>query len=167
MNKDMVLDTSDETEQDPTVQLWLYYFISHHYLFQRDLSKAFEYVNKAIEHTPTLLELYTLKGKIYEKAGNAKRASELFEEARQLDLADRAINAISAIYHAKADDIDKAEETINLFFSECGYKVTVHDNQTLWFEVCIGNSALRQDKLQKAMKEFHWVEKNVETMIQD
>ena len=39
-------------------------------MFRNDLSQALTYVNKAIEHTPTLLELYTLKGKIYQKSGD-------------------------------------------------------------------------------------------------
>jgi len=32
MEKEMVLATDDEDEQDPTVQLWLYYFLSQHHL---------------------------------------------------------------------------------------------------------------------------------------
>ena len=61
----MTLSAGDEEEQDPTVQLWLYYFLAQHNLFQEKLAEAMEFVNMAIEHTPTLLELYTLKGKIY------------------------------------------------------------------------------------------------------
>jgi len=34
-------------------------------MFQNELTEAMSFVNKAIEHTPTLLELYTLKGQIY------------------------------------------------------------------------------------------------------
>jgi len=45
-----------------------------------------------------LLELYTLKGKIYHKAGDIETAAKMFEEARLLDTADRAINAYSALY---------------------------------------------------------------------
>lgn len=65
MKSQLTLETADETEQDPTVQLWLYYFTSQHYLFLRDIENALKYVNLAIAHTPTLLELYTLKGLIY------------------------------------------------------------------------------------------------------
>ena len=61
----MTLRPGDEDEQDPTVQLWLYYFLAQHNMFKNELSEALTFVNKAIDHTPTLLELYTLKGKIY------------------------------------------------------------------------------------------------------
>ena len=127
--------------------MWLLYAISQHHLFKREIEKAFTFVNRAIEHTPTLLELYTLKGKICEKAGNSQRAAELFEEARQLDKADRAINAISAIYQAKNDDVFNAERIMNMFLDECGYKVTVHDNQTMWFEVAIASAGKRTGDL--------------------
>ena len=62
---------------------------------------ALEFINKAIAHTPTLLELYTLKGKIYQCGGDRQKAAVLHEEARTLDKADRAINAITALYFLK------------------------------------------------------------------
>ncbi len=85
--------------------LWLLYFISYHFYFVRNIERAFEFVNKAIEHTPTLIDLYTLKGKIYQLAGDRKSAARLFEEARCLDTADRALNAIAACYAVKAGDV--------------------------------------------------------------
>ena len=65
MEENMTLEPQDEDELDPTVTLWLYYFTSHHFMYVRNIAKALEYVDLAIEHTPTLLELYTLKGKIF------------------------------------------------------------------------------------------------------
>lgn len=97
MEREMTLREGDDDEQDPTVLLWLYYFMSQHNLFQNKIAEALTFVNKAIDHTPTLLELYTLKGKIYQKAGDRVKSAELYEEARNLDMADRAINAISAM----------------------------------------------------------------------
>ena len=82
MDKQMTLEENDLEEQDPTVHLWLLYFISNHYLWKRDSKQALHYINKAIAHTPTLLDLYTLKGKIYQKSGDPKMAAKLFEEAR-------------------------------------------------------------------------------------
>lgn len=98
MEKERTLSATDEEEQDPTVMVWLLYFISYHFMWCRDYAQALAFVNKAIQHTPTLLELYTLKGKIYHKAGDIETAAKMFEEARLLDTADRAINAYSALY---------------------------------------------------------------------
>jgi len=108
--------------------------LANHYLFLRNAKSAFEYVNKAIEHTPTLIDLYTLKGKIYYLAGDYKSAARLYEEARCLDLSDRALNAISANYTVKSGDVEKGQEIIGIFFKDAGYEVTVHDNQCIWFE---------------------------------
>lgn len=75
----MALDPADDEEQDPTVQLWLYYFLSQHYLNLGKLDEAFKFVNKAIDHTPTVLELYILKAKIFQMGGNRQQAQELVE----------------------------------------------------------------------------------------
>ena len=61
-------------------------------------------------------------------------AAKLFEEARLLDTADRAINAQSAIYTVKAGEVAKGSDIISMFFKDCGYEQTVHDNQCIWFE---------------------------------
>jgi len=39
---DMTLKKGDEEEQDPTVQLWLYYFVAYHYFFTGEYEKALE-----------------------------------------------------------------------------------------------------------------------------
>ena len=128
INAESVLEKDDQIQQDPTVYLWLMYFISNHYLFIKDVDNALKYVNMAIEHTPTLIDLYTLKGKIYQVAGDRTRAAELFEEARILDQADRALNAIAAVYQVKAGQVQQGEDTIAIFFKDCGYDQNVHDN---------------------------------------
>lgn len=131
----MTLTEGDEEEQDPTVLLWLNYFIAQHYKFRGDAVNALKYVDIAIAHTPTLLDLYTLKGKIYSMAGDRQKCRNLHEDARQLDTADRAINAISAMQMLKAGDYEGGLKTMNIFVSDCGYNVNVHDNQTIWFEL--------------------------------
>jgi N-alpha-acetyltransferase 15/16, NatA auxiliary subunit len=65
----------ENEEQDPTVILWLMYFLANHYYFVRDLDQALQYLNRAIEHTPTVIELYTLKAKVYKRAGDSAYAS--------------------------------------------------------------------------------------------
>jgi peptide alpha-N-acetyltransferase len=85
-------------------------------------------VDLAIDHTPTLLELYTLKGKIFQKAGDRVKAADLHEEARQLDKADRAINALTAMYYLKAEQVEKGTEIMDIFVKDCGYDVDIHDN---------------------------------------
>ena len=65
MEKEMVLNPEDEEEQDPTVQMWLYCFLSQHNLRLGQIDEALSFINKAIEHTPTVVELYLIKAKIF------------------------------------------------------------------------------------------------------
>lgn len=67
----------------------------------RDFDTALKYINAAIDHTPTVIELYTAKARIYKRAGDLDYASKLYEEARKLDLADRYLNAVSSRYMIK------------------------------------------------------------------
>ena len=53
------------TFEPPTALLWLYYYLGQHYDYKKDYDAAIAIVEKAIEHTPTLIELFVLKGKIY------------------------------------------------------------------------------------------------------
>lgn len=48
-----------------------------------------------------------MKGKIMQLAGDRTEAAKLFEEARVLDQADRALNAIAACYQVKAGNVEQ------------------------------------------------------------
>ena len=53
-------------EKEPaTALLWVYYYLAQHYDHKEEYGKAFEMVEAAITHTPTLIELFLLKGKLY------------------------------------------------------------------------------------------------------
>ena len=59
-------DGGSEGGKEPiTALLWLYYYLGQHYDYKKEYDEALKFVNEAIEHTPTLIELYLLKGKIY------------------------------------------------------------------------------------------------------
>ncbi len=61
------IDTENPTEEiEPaTSPLWLQYYLAQHYDYLGDINKAFEYINQAICDTPTLVELYMFKAKIF------------------------------------------------------------------------------------------------------
>lgn len=85
MEQEMALSPEDEEEQDPTVQMWLYCFLSQHNLRLGNIDEALAYINKAIAHTPTVVELYLVKAKIFQYGGNRIQAAALTEYARELD----------------------------------------------------------------------------------
>lgn len=51
--------------------LWTYYYAAQHYDYLGDTAKALEFIDLAIEHTPTLIELFIVKGRIYKVSINA------------------------------------------------------------------------------------------------
>lgn len=44
--------------------LWVYHYLAQHYDYLDDIQKALTYIDMAIEHTPTLIELFVTKGRI-------------------------------------------------------------------------------------------------------
>jgi peptide alpha-N-acetyltransferase len=103
MEATSTLSGSPSEEQDPTVYLWLLYFTAQHYYQLRDFERALRYLEQAIAHTPTVVDLYVLKAKIFKRAGNLAKAAKLFDEARKLDLADRYLNAVASRYMIRVD----------------------------------------------------------------
>lgn len=59
------LDVKDSPAEPASAILWTYYYLAQHYDFHKDSAKAMHYINLAIEHTPTLIELYVTKGRLY------------------------------------------------------------------------------------------------------
>ncbi len=62
-----LIDSEHPTEENEpaTSLLWLQYYLAQHYDYLGDTNKAFEYINQAICDTPTLVELYMFKAKIF------------------------------------------------------------------------------------------------------
>lgn len=132
------------------------------------MDQSLDLIDKAIAHTPTVIELYTHKAKIFQVAGNRERALELTEQARNLDLADRYLNAYSAKFMFKNNEVKKAHETMGLFSKEMeNGKLNVHEMQTMWFEVHCGLSHYRLQQYREALKQFNYIEQHLETMLDD
>lgn len=98
-----------ETEP-PTTLLWVYYYLAQHFDHVKQTDKALEFINKAIEHTPTLVELYMVKGKINKHCGNHYEAVKWLDEAQSLDTADRYINYKCSKYMLRANMIKEAQD---------------------------------------------------------
>ncbi|MEQ2185420.1 hypothetical protein GOODEAATRI_017957, partial [Goodea atripinnis] len=58
-------ESYDGKEEPPTTLLWVQYFLAQHFDFIGQPCLALEYINTAIDSTPTLIELFLVKAKIY------------------------------------------------------------------------------------------------------
>lgn len=113
----LVLDFHDNQapKEIPTVILWTKYFLAQHFLYKRELGLATKYIDEALEHSPTLVELYIVKARVVKHQGKLLDASEFMEEGRKLDLQDRFINSKSTKYLLRSNQVNEAIDTISLF----------------------------------------------------
>jgi hypothetical protein len=58
-------EDKDKPQEPASALLWNYYYISQHYDFLGYTQKALDEIDAAIYHTPTLIELFVTKGRIY------------------------------------------------------------------------------------------------------
>ncbi|CAK9441787.1 uncharacterized protein LODBEIA_P56550 [Lodderomyces beijingensis] len=102
-------------QPNPTVTVWCYYYLAQHYLYKKDLKLAQKYIDLAIDHSPTLVELYIVKARITKHEGDLEQASEIMNEGRLLDLQDRFVNSKATKYMLRANRINEAIDCISLF----------------------------------------------------
>ncbi|KAL3930903.1 MAG: hypothetical protein SGPRY_001338, partial [Prymnesium sp.] len=129
----------------PSSLLWVLVLYAQHLDKVRDTKGALAMMDRAIEHTPTLLDLYMFKlatscstplgsddwhafqARIFKHAGAPQAASEQMEIARKMDLADRYLNTNWCLTP------QDGENSSNLF-----------DMQCMWYELEVARSFLRQ-----------------------
>ena len=130
------------------------------YMIIFNFSFLFSIVDEAINHTPTLIELFMLKGKIFKHVGNLDEAVNCFDEAQSLDTADRYINCKCAKYMLRANRIREAEEMCQKFTRE-GVSATesLNEMQCMWFQTECAGAFQRKAQYGEALKKCHEVER--------
>jgi peptide alpha-N-acetyltransferase len=136
-----------------------YYFLAQHYNYylSRNLDKAMEYIDKAIDLEPQSVDFHMTKARIWKHYGNTQKASEIMEQARALDVRDRYINTKAAKYQLRNDESEAAIKTMGMFTraeTPGGPLADLHDMQCVWFLTEDGQSYARQGKLGLALKRF-------------
>ncbi|XP_041133093.1 N-alpha-acetyltransferase 15, NatA auxiliary subunit isoform X1 [Polyodon spathula] len=158
----------DGKEEPPTTLLWVQYFLAQHFDQISQQSLALEYINAAIESTPTLIELFLVKAKIYKHAGNIKEAVKWMDEAQALDTADRFINSKCAKYMLKANMIKEAEEMCSKFTREGASAVeNLNEMQCMWFQTECALAYESMNKYGEALKKCHEIERHFVEITDD
>ncbi|KAL4814845.1 NMDA receptor-regulated protein 1-domain-containing protein [Aspergillus spinulosporus] len=139
-----------------------YYFLAQHYNYHlsRDLSKALQNVDKALELSPKAVEYQMTKARIWKHYGNLEKAAEEMEKARKMDEKDRHVNSKAAKYQLRNNNNDKALDNMSKFTRNetvGGALGDLHEMQCVWYLTEDGEAYLRQKKLGLALKRFHAV----------
>ncbi|KAG5996347.1 hypothetical protein E4U43_002866 [Claviceps pusilla] len=153
---------STETESKDKGEAAALYFLAQHYNYHlsRDLAKAMEYIDKAIEKDPKSVDFHMTKARILKHKGETEAASAMMDTARRLDLKDRYINSKAAKYQLRNNENDKALKTVGLFTradTVGGPLADLLDMQCIWYLTEDGEAYARQGKVGLALKRFHAV----------
>lgn len=148
--------------------MWTAFFLAQHYDNIGNTESALAFIDRAIKHTPSVIDLYIAKGRIYKHAGDLEKASESLEYARSLDLADRYLNTLSAKYLLRNNNISRALEILSLFTRDSDEaKFYLMDMQSMNFSQELGESYIRTNEPGRALKQFVTIHKHFEEIIDD
>ncbi|KAF7562050.1 hypothetical protein G7046_g2097 [Stylonectria norvegica] len=153
---------AEASSKDKGEAAGLYYLAQHHnYYLSRDLARASEYVEKAIEKDPKSVEFHQTKARILKHTGNLAKASEAMEYARRLDPKDRYTNTKAAKYQLRNNENEKALKTVGLFTraeTVGGPLADLLDMQCIWYLTEDGESYTRQGNVALALKRLQAVQ---------
>uniref|UniRef100_A0A4W4DVI4 N(alpha)-acetyltransferase 15, NatA auxiliary subunit a n=1 Tax=Electrophorus electricus TaxID=8005 RepID=A0A4W4DVI4_ELEEL len=159
---------NDGKTEPPTTLLWVQYFLAQHFDHMGQHAIALDYINTAIESTPTLIELFLIKAKIYKHAGNIREAARWMDEAQALDTADRFINSKCAKYLLKAGLVKEGEEMCSKFTREGTSAVeNLNEMQCMWFQTECALSYKAMNKYGEALKKCHEIERHFVEITDD
>lgn len=156
-----------EDKEPPSTLMWTLFYLAQHYDRRGEYDAALSKIDEAIEHTPTVIDLYLVKSRILKHAGDIPAAAALADEARCMDLADRYLNSECVKRMLQADQVAFAEKTAVLFTKDGDQHNNLYDMQCMWYEIASGESYLRQGDLGRALKKFLAVEKHYSDITED
>eukprot|EP00917_Polyrhabdina_sp_WS-2016_P014394 GHVP01031488.1.p1 GENE.GHVP01031488.1~~GHVP01031488.1.p1 ORF type:complete len:939 (+),score=174.17 GHVP01031488.1:38-2854(+) len=140
--------------------------LAQHYELFGFRKQALVLLDKAIEHTPTMLEIYVLRAKIEKRTGLFKKAAETMEIARQLDLADRSVNVYRAKYLMKINEIETAEE-ISSCFSRQSIVEGLSEIQNVWYDQELASAHVRRGQYFDAAERLNKIQTYYEDISHD
>ncbi|KAF2078273.1 hypothetical protein CYY_000463 [Polysphondylium violaceum] len=159
---------NQEEQQSPSSVLWTLYYLAQHFDKLNNYEQSLSYIDQGIKHTPTCLDLYIIKAKLFKHQGNISGAFQEYNRARQLDLADRYLNTKTVKYALRNDDPVTAEEIYSLIKDESQpLWYNIGEFQVMWYEKELGSAYLRAGNYGKALKAFYLVDKHFTEFMED
>ncbi|CAJ0941038.1 unnamed protein product, partial [Mesorhabditis belari] len=154
--------------ESPSTALWLYYLLAQHYDRVGNQTLAMEYINRTLDHTPTLNDMYMVKAKIEKHRGNLLEAARLMEEAQLLDTADRYVNSKCAKYLLRAGLIKEAEMMCGKFTRDgTNASINLNEMQCMWYALEVARAERSVSHYGDALKSCHQIEQHFVNITDD
>ncbi|KAH9582006.1 N-terminal acetyltransferase A [Trypanosoma melophagium] len=150
--------TSFGEKSNPCYILWIWMYLATHFCRLGDFDMALSYINRAIEHTPTVELLYLIKAKIQARSGHLDEAALSADMARRLDLQDKYLNGKAAKYFFRENRIEEAEERMQMFYKASTVPgdtyLTALESQCAWYEREVGDAFFRKGDYISALSNY-------------
>ena len=125
---------------------WIYFYEAQHYLFLSELEEAINYINVAIDITPSVIEFYMVAAKIFKHSYMIDNYILAYDKARMLDVGDRYLNAKTAKIYLRSGDIEKNSELMKEFVSDPLTEENIKFTETLWYlNECVGSFLIKKN----------------------
>ncbi len=152
----------------PTDVMWALANKAAHQRRTGNAQAALELAEQALTHSPTVIELYSLKARCLKSLGRLSDAADTLDTARQLDLADRHINTKCVKYMLAAGRTGPAADTMALFARQEGDPLfNIIDMQHLWYCIHSADAYAAEGAVALALKRYHNVHAHFNTFIED
>jgi peptide alpha-N-acetyltransferase len=146
---------SDEYEESPSTELWTWYLRAGLHELAAEYTEAVAVLDKCLDHTPTAVDVYALKGRIVKSAGDIKAAVDSLDKGRDLDRQDRYINNQTTKYMLEAGMEQDALNRISLFTKHEGNpEANLYDMQCSWYELGLAACYAKKENWGKGLKKY-------------
>ena len=153
--------SASDDKEPPTAFPWTLLFLSLFNDSNGVSDAALVTIDNAISHTPTLVELHMIRGRVLKRAGRIAEAADALQEARELDLQDRFVNTKCAKYLLRAGRYEEAEKVV-ILFTKAESTDPVGDlveQQVMWWATEAAEMWARKGEWGRAMKRWYQIEK--------
>eukprot|EP01025_Chloroclados_australasicus_P056070 TRINITY_DN6889_c1_g2_i4.p1 TRINITY_DN6889_c1_g2~~TRINITY_DN6889_c1_g2_i4.p1 ORF type:complete len:663 (-),score=65.45 TRINITY_DN6889_c1_g2_i4:303-2291(-) len=159
--------SSDDSFESPQAVVWVLMYLAQAYDELGETQKALECLDAIQAHTPTLIELYSIRSQVLHNAGDLKGAAYFADLAQEMDLADRNLNSFAVQQNFSAGNAERAEKLSTLFTKEMGVQSTLYEMQCIWYEIAAGKCYMQLEKYGLALKNLRYVSKHFEDFRED
>lgn len=145
----------DEFDEPPSTELWTWYLRAGLHELAGEYKEGLAVLDKCIDHTPTAVDLYELKGRVLKASGDFKAAVDCLDAGRDLDRQDRYINNQTTKYMLEAGMEKDALERISLFTKHEGNpEANLYDMQCSWYELGLAACLAKKKRFGPSLRKY-------------